>query len=94
MSVLFSIIRIIHEGTRLLKFTYTCAALYAACWVILIVEKVVQCASDPSWHHQVIEGGKPFCEVNAPISIFEFTSKSILCISASPSNTDYCGLAN
>lgn len=73
MSVLFSIIRIIHGNPRLLKFTYACVAFFAACWVILIIEKVVQC-SNPSWHHQLVMSGKPFCLVKAPISIFEFSS--------------------
>lgn len=75
MSVLFSIIRIIHGSSFLLKFTYACVAFFAACWVILIIEKIVQCASDPSWHHLIVESGMPFCLVKPRISIFKFTSK-------------------
>jgi len=84
MSVLFSIIRIVH-GSCLLKFTYACVAFFAACWVILIVEKIVQCASDPSWHHLVVMSGKPFCLVEVEISIFSRSqpivsqSRSSLC---------------
>lgn len=78
MSILFSIIRIIHGNTHLLKFTYVCVAFYMACWVILVIEKVVQCASNPSWHHQLVMSGKPFCLVVSAISIFEFTSKLVV----------------
>ncbi|KAN0078382.1 hypothetical protein V8E55_010439 [Tylopilus felleus] len=77
MSVLFSIIRIIHGSPRLLRFAYACVAFYAACWVILIIEKVVQCASDPSWHHAIVIYGKQFCLVKPRISIFEFTSDCV-----------------
>lgn len=85
MSVLFSIIRIIHGSPRLLRFAYACVAFYAACWVILIIEKVVQCASDPSWHHAIVIYGKQFCLVKPRISIFEFTSKWVFWIFAGPS---------
>ena len=75
MSVLFSIIRIIHGRPCLLNFTYACVAFFAACWVVLIIEKIVQCASDPSWHYLAAMSGKPFCLVEAQISIFKFISK-------------------
>ena len=83
MSVLFSIIRIV-QNPRLLKFAYACVVFYVTCWVILIIEKVVQCASDPSWHHDLVMSGKPFCMVKAQISIFEFTGKHAVCTSANP----------
>ncbi|KAN0078381.1 hypothetical protein V8E55_010438 [Tylopilus felleus] len=41
MSILFSIIRVIHGSPCLRAFTYACVAFFAACWIILIVEKVL-----------------------------------------------------
>ncbi|KAH0835726.1 hypothetical protein J3R83DRAFT_9549 [Lanmaoa asiatica] len=40
MSLLFSIIRIIHGNPRLLKFTYACAAFFVALCLAQIVERV------------------------------------------------------
>ncbi|KIJ05475.1 hypothetical protein PAXINDRAFT_29448, partial [Paxillus involutus ATCC 200175] len=77
MSVLFSITRVIPESSRLRKFTHACAAFFAVCWVILIIEKILQCASDPSWHHVPISSGKPFCQVKPKISIFQFTTDCV-----------------
>ncbi|KAF9231378.1 hypothetical protein BU15DRAFT_56200 [Melanogaster broomeanus] len=74
MSILFSIIRIIHGNPRLKKFTYLCATFFAACWIILIVEKVWQCATDRSWEHVPVSSGKPFCSVKDRISIFQFAT--------------------
>ena len=76
MSILFSIIRVIHGSPRLRGFTYACVAFFAACWVILIVEKAWQCASDPGWQQVVPLSTKYFCVVEPQISIFEFTSKA------------------
>ncbi|KAF9246230.1 hypothetical protein BU15DRAFT_58329 [Melanogaster broomeanus] len=71
------IIRIIHGSSRLKKFTYLCAALFAACWMILIVEKVRQCATDRSWEHVPVSSGNPFCLVNTQISVFQFTTDCV-----------------
>ncbi|KIJ08293.1 hypothetical protein PAXINDRAFT_102630 [Paxillus involutus ATCC 200175] len=76
MSVLFSITRVIPESSRLRKFTHVCAAFFAACWVILIIEKILQCA-DPSWHYVPISSGKPFCQVKLRIYIFEFSTDCV-----------------
>ncbi|KAF8836873.1 hypothetical protein BDN67DRAFT_983644 [Paxillus ammoniavirescens] len=48
MSVLFSITRVIPESSHLRKFTHLCAAFFAACWVILMIEKILQsdCVAD------------------------------------------------
>ncbi|KAF8556638.1 hypothetical protein OG21DRAFT_1408671, partial [Imleria badia] len=62
MSVLFSIIRIIHGSPRLGGFTYACVAFFATCWVILIVYKVWQCDSDPSWHQPSLLSSKPYSD--------------------------------
>ncbi|KAF9231423.1 hypothetical protein BU15DRAFT_14186, partial [Melanogaster broomeanus] len=77
MSILFSIIRIMHGSSRLKKFTYLCAALFAACWIILIVEKVWQCTTDRSWEHVPVSSANPFCLVNTQISIFQFTTDCV-----------------
>ncbi|KAF8837160.1 hypothetical protein BDN67DRAFT_909734, partial [Paxillus ammoniavirescens] len=76
LSVLFSITRVISESSRLRKFTHVCAAFFAACWVILIIEKIVQCV-DPSWHAVPISSGKPFCQVKPRIYIFEFSTDCV-----------------
>ena len=75
MSVLFSIIRLIHSGSRLLKFAYACVAFFVSCWVIIIVEKVWQYASDPSWYQSTVPSSKPLCVIAERIFIFKFTSK-------------------
>jgi len=75
MSILFSIIRIIYLSPRLRAFTYTCVAFFVACWVVLVVEKVRQCASDASWHQITPSSPNPICLVEKQISIFQFTSK-------------------
>ncbi|KAF9220657.1 hypothetical protein BS17DRAFT_713929, partial [Gyrodon lividus] len=77
MSILYSITRLVDASTRLRKFTYVCAAFFATCWIILIVEKVWQCVSDPSWHHVPVSSGKPFCEVKPQIFIFQFTTDCV-----------------
>ncbi|KAF9233063.1 hypothetical protein BU15DRAFT_66922 [Melanogaster broomeanus] len=77
MSILFSIIRIIHGSPRLKKFTYLCVAFFAACWIILIVEKVWQCATDRSWEHVPVSSGKPYCSLNTQISVFQFTTDCV-----------------
>ncbi|KAF9233065.1 hypothetical protein BU15DRAFT_54363, partial [Melanogaster broomeanus] len=77
MSILFSIIRIVHGSPRLKKFTHLCAAFFAACWIILIVEKAWQCATDRSWEHVPVSSGKPYCSVKKKISIFQFTTDCV-----------------
>ncbi|KAF8548103.1 hypothetical protein OG21DRAFT_1526702 [Imleria badia] len=72
MSVLFSIIRITHGSPRLRRFTYACVALFAASWVILMIEKVWQCTANPSWHRTTPVSSKPYCVVEPKIAIFEF----------------------
>ncbi|KAG9311985.1 hypothetical protein JVU11DRAFT_7255 [Chiua virens] len=76
MSVLFSVIRIIHGPPRLLKFTYACVAFFAACWTVLIVARTVLCALDSSWHH-IYTSGRPSCPTSAQIAIFQFTSDCV-----------------
>ncbi|KAG8215899.1 hypothetical protein J3R82DRAFT_7869, partial [Butyriboletus roseoflavus] len=76
MSILFSIIRIIHEGTCL-KFTHACVAFFAVCWVILIAERVWQCASNPSWHQQAVSSGGTYCNATSQMSIFDFVSECV-----------------
>ncbi|KAH0835720.1 hypothetical protein J3R83DRAFT_9542 [Lanmaoa asiatica] len=76
MSVLFSIIRIIHGSPHLLKFAYACVAFFVAFWLIQVVEKTWQCALDPSWHYTIAA----FCIVDKQIAVFEFTTD---CISVS-----------
>ncbi|KAG9312017.1 hypothetical protein JVU11DRAFT_7291 [Chiua virens] len=75
-SILYSIIRIIHGRPRLLKFSYACVAFFAACWIILIVEKVVQCALDSTWH-KVYTFGAPSCLQKASYTIFQFITDCI-----------------
>ncbi|KAF9239314.1 hypothetical protein BU15DRAFT_46946 [Melanogaster broomeanus] len=67
MSILFSIIRIIPGSSRLKKFTYLCVAFFAACWIILTVEKVWQCAADRSWEHVPVASEKPFSDFVADL---------------------------
>ncbi|KAI9462080.1 hypothetical protein HD554DRAFT_2289948 [Boletus coccyginus] len=77
MSILFSIIRIIYLNPRLRAFTYTCVAFFVACWVVLVVQKVWQCASDASWHETTPSSPNPICLVEKQISIFQFTTDCI-----------------
>ncbi|KAG9311984.1 hypothetical protein JVU11DRAFT_7254 [Chiua virens] len=77
MSVLFSVIRIIHGPPRLLKFTYACVAFFAACWTVIIVAKITRCAFDPSWHYTHKPGLKSTCLTTAQITIFQFTTDCV-----------------
>ncbi|KIJ67389.1 hypothetical protein HYDPIDRAFT_108134 [Hydnomerulius pinastri MD-312] len=77
MSILLSIARIVQRTPFLRRLTFICAGFFAACWVILIAEKVYECGSDPNWHHVMVSSGKPFCLVKAPVSIFQFTTDCI-----------------
>ncbi|KAJ7846492.1 hypothetical protein B0H14DRAFT_2584136 [Mycena olivaceomarginata] len=51
MSVMFSIIRLIpYQFQRLRKITTGFAAVFALCWMGLLIQKVHLCASDKSWY--------------------------------------------
>ncbi|KAH0835737.1 hypothetical protein J3R83DRAFT_9562 [Lanmaoa asiatica] len=80
MSLLFSVIRIIHGNPRLLKFTYACATFFVASCLIQIVERTSQCALHPGRQQKKGVSLKPACAVSEQFSIFEFTTD---CISVS-----------
>ncbi|KAF9233062.1 hypothetical protein BU15DRAFT_66921 [Melanogaster broomeanus] len=77
MSILFSIIRIIHGSPRLKNLTYLSAVFFVACSVILIVEKAGQCATNRSWEQVLVSSENLFCRVNAQTSVFQFTTDGI-----------------
>ncbi|KIJ63580.1 hypothetical protein HYDPIDRAFT_92075, partial [Hydnomerulius pinastri MD-312] len=75
MSILLSITRVVQRTPFLRKVTYACAAFFAACWIILMVEKVWWCASSSKdWQRVVASNSKPFCQIQNMTSVFQFST--------------------
>ncbi|KAJ7291113.1 hypothetical protein C8J57DRAFT_209690 [Mycena rebaudengoi] len=67
MSIIFSVIRIIPEQSKLRRITHIVAALFALGWIGLLIQKVFVCASDKSWYTLA----KPQCHLGTGVAVLE-----------------------
>ncbi|KAJ7838179.1 hypothetical protein B0H14DRAFT_2588739 [Mycena olivaceomarginata] len=67
MSVIFSVIRLVPEQLKLRKITTYFAAVFALCWIGLLVQKIRICASNKSWY----ELDKPQCHLGYGVAALE-----------------------